>query len=159
MKKLLLIRHGKAEPAGGDDISRRLTPVGAKQIQSIARKVMDAGDVPDKIYTSPAVRARETSEILMNIWEEERHFPSLQDAGIVYRTTADGLLTLILGAPETYNTVALVGHNPTMEHLVSYYKGSPVPIGTGYAASISFDINKWKDISSRQNSTVSIYKP
>jgi phosphohistidine phosphatase len=64
---LYLVRHGKAEQidAGEDDGSRRLTDEGRAGVERVARRLRKAGLRVDRVFCSPAVRAKQTAEILV----------------------------------------------------------------------------------------------
>src|SRR5579875_651208 len=65
MKMLVLMRHGKAEAhSSGSDKGRVLTERGRRQASAIARGIASAGQRPDRIVSSDAVRARQTAEIV-----------------------------------------------------------------------------------------------
>lgn len=67
MLDLYLIRHGIAQdlrPGQGDG-DRPLTPKGRQKTQGVAQKLRSLGITFDRIQTSPLVRARQTSAILL----------------------------------------------------------------------------------------------
>lgn len=134
MKKLILIRHGKASDPESDDKARTLTQKGAAQIAALGKKLLAAGHLPDIIYTSTAVRAQETTGILMREWEDRADIPMVQDSDILYGASTNDLLVLIRSIPDTYEKAALVGHNPVFEDLASVLSRKPVSMGTGNCA-------------------------
>ena len=60
---LYLVRHGEALQ-DRDDSRRPLSPAGRRQVEDVARRVMDAGAKPARILHSGKLRAQETAEIL-----------------------------------------------------------------------------------------------
>src|SRR4051812_26399856 len=64
MDRLILVRHGKAEPDSdsGDDFDRRLAPRGVEESAAMAQHLADMGFRPDVALVSPAARARGTWE-------------------------------------------------------------------------------------------------
>ena len=66
MDRLILLRHGKAEAhaASGQDFDRPLTERGRRDVALVARRLAEAGQVPDLVLVSPAARARETWEAM-----------------------------------------------------------------------------------------------
>jgi len=70
MPSLYLIRHGIAEERGtyADDNLRSLTDEGRKKTKQVAKRLYDLGLRFDILQTSPLVRAQQTSEIFVNIF-------------------------------------------------------------------------------------------
>ena len=159
MKKIILIRHGKAEPAQGNDFERNLASKGILQIHSVAGKLMSSRNIPEIIYTSLAARARQTSDLLIKEWETESHVPLVQEAPVIYQAWPDTLLKLIRGIPETYRSVALVGHNPSFEDLAGNLSRRPIPMGTGNCAILTFSNNRWSEIGNQPAVSAIIMAP
>lgn len=64
--KLYVMRHGPAEdqaPSARDD-DRALTPAGRERVLSVSAKLLEIGEAPRFIITSPLVRAVQTAEIV-----------------------------------------------------------------------------------------------
>ena len=59
MDRLILLRHGKAEPdaASGQDFDRALTERGRRDTLIVAKALAEAGFAPDLVLVSTAVRA------------------------------------------------------------------------------------------------------
>ena len=64
MDRLILLRHGKAEPDSdsGDDFDRRLAPRGVRESVDMGARLADMGFQPQVALVSPAARARDTWE-------------------------------------------------------------------------------------------------
>ena len=115
MDRLILLRHGKAEPdsASGDDFDRRLASRGELESADMGARLADMGFVPDVALVSPAARAKGT-------WEQASvHFPKaetrFEDAlyhadSVTIRREAEKVL-------KTCSTVMVVGHNPGLQEL------------------------------------------
>jgi phosphohistidine phosphatase len=113
MDRLILLRHGKAEPdsASGDDFDRRLAPRGERESAAVGERLADLGMTPDVALVSASARTRGT-------WAAaEPHFPNaearfdrdlyLADAGSIRKAAEKA------GA----RTVMVVGHNPGLQEL------------------------------------------
>ena len=108
---LYLVRHGKAE-AGGDDDLRRLTEDGRQTVLRVARLLARAGVHVDRLEHSGLARARETAEILAatiggRVEAVGGMEPNADVATFARRLPVEG-------------NIMLVGHNPFMERLASY---------------------------------------
>lgn len=65
---VFLIRHGEISNPNkiiyGSNIDLKLSEEGKKQIKDLAKKILNLGYKIDKIYSSPSLRTKETSNIL-----------------------------------------------------------------------------------------------
>lgn len=110
MRRLILIRHAKAE-AGTNDSQRALTRRGLTDAAAVGQLLARAGTVPGVAVVSPAVRARQT-------WEQVQvglpaPVPLVIDDD-VYRNRVELLFELVQRLPAELDCLALVGHNPSM---------------------------------------------
>lgn len=116
--KLILMRHAAAEPGDtyADDASRPLTAEGCKTQKKVAQALKRMGVMPERIYTSPRLRARQTAEITAQVLGlshvlEERHV--LGGGGSI----SDMLMLLRGWGGKT--TLLWVGHEPDLCALAS----------------------------------------
>ena len=115
MDRLILFRHGKAEPesASGEDFDRRLAARGVRESAAMAARLADLGFTPDVVLVSPAARTRET-------WAAaEPHFPKA-DARFdpeLYHADSGAIRREADRAGAYAGTVMVVGHNPGMQEL------------------------------------------
>jgi phosphohistidine phosphatase len=67
--KLYIMRHGPAEDDSvtGRDADRALTPAGRERVTAVAKALVEAGEIPFAILSSPLVRAVETAEIVAEV--------------------------------------------------------------------------------------------
>jgi len=116
MKRLVLLRHGEAGPAGalGSDFARPLTPHGRAQALQAAHRLQQAHCVPESILASPALRARETAAIAAAHLER---LQALRFEASAYPGTPEALLQLVGTLSERIGTLLLVGHNPGLSEL------------------------------------------
>jgi phosphohistidine phosphatase len=67
-KRVYIVRHGTAVEVGEEgvtgDVDRHLSGPGRVKTEEVARGLRALGGVPDRLVTSPLVRARQTAEIL-----------------------------------------------------------------------------------------------
>jgi len=113
-RQLLLIRHAKAGPHGEPDIERELAKRGRADAAAIGHWLAEHNLIPDRVVVSPAARARET-------WQRAAGAAELTAKPVVderiYHNTVDDLLQVVAQTPSGVQTLALVGHNPSMEDL------------------------------------------
>jgi len=116
---LYIIRHAIAvdpgTPGYESDSERPLTDKGRKKMRQIAKGLRNLGVEFDLILSSPYVRARETAEIVADVFKMKKKI-----------TFTENLIPL--GNPEllvgeinekySVNSIALVGHEPHLSTLV-----------------------------------------
>ncbi len=119
--KLLLLRHGEAVPArlAGSDARRWLTVNGRDTIRRVAAAAKAEELALTQVYCSPLVRAVQTAELLAR---------GLDYGGeVVVRQALDNAPTAhilaLLDHHDDNDTVALVGHNPSMNTLAGFLTG------------------------------------
>jgi len=145
MKTLLLMRHGKSDWSASDgDFDRPLTKRGWDDAPMVGRMLADAHLIPDRVLTSPAVRAWTTAKLVAGAGE----FPDEPvKAGGLYESTADECLELLRRQSGKDDIVMVVGHNPTLEDLVEALCGARVRLPTAAVACLDAEIDDWQDLS------------
>jgi phosphohistidine phosphatase len=113
-RRLVVVRHSKAEQSGETDQARRLLDRGRADAEAAGRWLASQDVVPDQALVSAAQRARETWEALAAGagWSVE---PNLDEG--LYSAGPDTALDLIRGIPADAAVLVVVGHNPTMAQL------------------------------------------
>lgn len=109
MRRLVLMRHAKAERAGaGDnDFERALTPRGGADATLVARALEASGVRPDKVLVSSAVRTRQTWEAMAQVFPDAE----VQLTRLLYHAEPDVILDAV-EAETAADTVMVVAHNP-----------------------------------------------
>jgi phosphohistidine phosphatase len=144
MKKLLLIRHAKAEKETSvKDINRPLKYIGIQDARFMAERVKEKSLVPQFIITSPALRTKTTAEI----FADHLLLPDPEINKAIYEASQQTLLRVINQLPNQYNFIALVGHNPGMSQILYYLTGESREVHTSTVALIEFEIDDWKAVS------------
>jgi len=144
MKKLLLVRHAKAEKdTGGKDFDRPLKYIGMQDAGFMADRLKEKLMVPEYIVTSPALRARTTAEI----FADHLGLPVPATNKSIFEASEKTLLKIINDLPDQYNFVALVGHNPGIAYILQYLTGAAMEVHTSAVAIIDFETDDWASIS------------
>ena len=114
MKTLLLLRHAKSswEDAGLADFDRPLAPRGLKAAPRMGRELARRGWLPDAVLVSPALRTRQTWELVA---AELPDPPAAEFAKGIYDASADRLLAEVRKTPETADNLLVICHNPGLE--------------------------------------------
>ena len=145
MKTLLLLRHAKAEnaAAGSSDINRALNERGKKEAQAIGTFIRKQNLTFELALCSPAVRARETAELVLAAAEVTANVHYDQR---IYEASPRQLLEVISEVEEDKSAVFLVGHNPGMEDLLGALTGTGEPMATGTLAKINLKLDEWSRV-------------
>ena len=112
-RRLLVIRHAKAEQSGATDFERPLTEKGVRHAEEVGAWLAARDLRPDHAVVSAALRAVETWEALARGggWDVE---PEADRA--LYTAEPETALDLVRAVGDA-GTVAVVGHNPTFGSL------------------------------------------
>lgn len=149
MRYLTIVRHGKADdPARfGDDRQRPLTDKGAKDVRSTARFLENLQPPIDWWVTSPAARARETTDVLVDALGSKAPVRQEDD---VYPGDAGRLLELLATTPPEMNHVAVIGHNPVLEELVAGLCAGNSALNfrlpTAAVAHLELEVSHWEQV-------------
>jgi phosphohistidine phosphatase len=156
VKRLLLLRHGKAEGQSAADEKRALIPRGEKDSARMGRFLRDDVYVPDLVYCSTAVRTRQTLDRLLPELGTE---PKIQYLGELYLAVPEVIFAAVRRAPDNCATLMVVGHNPGLEQCALALAAMPLEkklrkrygtmeekFPTCALAVIEFDIARWADL-------------
>lgn len=130
MRELILLRHAHAEPVatGQRDRDRPLSAEGRAEAEAAGAWLRDNALVPDLVLCSPARRAGETLEAVL---EAVGYVDQRTEAGMYDATP--GTLAALADSHRQRGRVLLVGHNPGLEQLAALmhsgqsgdYRGMP----------------------------------
>jgi phosphohistidine phosphatase len=152
MKKLIFIRHGKAEEQAIEftDFERSLTKKGKTVSRKMALELRKKVNSPGTIITSPAFRALETAIIFAEEFEVDPG-KIIMDNRIYYKMNFHSLPELLSLVGEDEETVTLVGHNPSFTEVpdILCKHGCDFMPKSGVIG-ISFNVMTWSEI--RRNS-------
>lgn len=158
MRTLYLLRHAKSswKNANLADFDRPLAGRGHRACETIGHYVKDNGIEFDLVLSSPAVRARETTEEVLRAAKLK---PEVRYDERIYEATAARLLDVVSQIENERKTVALVGHNPGMQELLHALTGKSEEYPTATLAKIGFKNSKWAEVSDRKGSLEWIVRP
>ncbi|MBI2778203.1 MAG: histidine phosphatase family protein [Gammaproteobacteria bacterium] len=120
--KLLILRHAPAEDreifatTGEPDESRPLTDIGRKKMRKATRGLHGVVPQIDLLATSPLIRAAETARIIGDAYGGL----TVAEAQELAPGHAPESVLSWLKTQKGHDTVAVVGHEPDLGHLVSW---------------------------------------
>lgn len=137
--RLVLLRHGAAEPAGPAtdhrDEPRTLTERGAEEVRRVARGLGALGVSPDVLLTSPLARCRQTAGIVAEVLG----LTAREDRRIAPGMDLDLLADLLLEQGEA-ETVLVCGHQPDLSQVIADLTGGgAVRVGKATVAMLEVD--------------------
>src|SRR5918911_2585723 len=152
MKTLLILRHAKAVPKDPSlsDHDRPLDKLGEDDALRMGKLIKDKEIIPSLIITSTALRAKTTAELVAKGCSYQGDIvlnPSL------YEAKPKDYLAMLETLSDRYNSVLIVGHNPTVEDTIQMLTDSPdvVAIPSCVLAHLSLPIEKWTDLGNNKS--------
>jgi phosphohistidine phosphatase len=115
---LLIVRHAIAFERDRhrwlEDGDRPLSPAGIRRARKAAAGLKQLTNRPQRLLTSPLVRARQTAQILTHVagWPQAEEVPELSPG-------EPALAVLALLAQDRGKLTAVVGHQPGLGHLLA----------------------------------------
>lgn len=118
MKKIIFVRHGRAEdPASGiSDFDRSLTARGKIISKEMARRFIEKEKNPGLMITSPAFRALETAFIFASEFGIKPEDIRI-DSDLYYKAGIKHLFELLKSIDDETDTITLFGHNPSFTEM------------------------------------------
>ena len=159
-KTLLLIRHAKSDWSvqGQKDFERELNQRGNMDAPRMGAKMLELGLIPDFVVSSPAKRAMMTAEYIC----EQIKYPAdkIDFQEDVYEASVRTLLKIVNELDDSYQTVALFGHNPGFSYLAEYLTGAVIgDMPTCGIAQLTFEGSKWSEVSQNTGHLKSLIFP
>lgn len=114
MTDIFLLRHGKSDwKVEVDDFYRPLNKRGCHASYQIGLWLKAQALLPERIWCSPAIRAKETAEKLIEAANLSADIVEYQAE--LYEATGSELMRFIDKAKNQNARILIVGHNPSME--------------------------------------------
>lgn len=126
-KMIWLLRHAKADTADSnmEDIDRPLSHHGRQQATRLGEWMQQQGVRPGFVISSPAVRARQTTELVFRSLGVDMNTVYFDPA--LYIASRRDLLEIIDKQSASAESIMLVGHNPGLEELLIWLCKEPLP--------------------------------
>ena len=143
MKNLYLIRHAEAENSfATKDIERHITEKGKKAIVRAVNQLKSKYDKPDLVLVSPAQRTQETAEQVKDTWNCDS--TCFKTEKFLYDSDEQAVFHYLQNLDNQYETVAVIGHNPTLSMLVNFLTKENISLAPANIGIIEFDIDTWQ---------------
>ncbi|MFF7443035.1 SixA phosphatase family protein [Streptomyces sp. NPDC008122] len=120
--RLVVLRHAKsAWPDGVADLDRPLSGRGRRDAPAAGHWLREAGLLPDTVVCSPALRTRQTWDLLSG---ELDATPTAVHDPRLYAASSAELLHVVRETDESCRTLLLIGHSPGVQDLVVALTGA-----------------------------------
>ncbi|MCG3210617.1 MAG: hypothetical protein FOGNACKC_04248 [Anaerolineae bacterium] len=154
MKTVLLLRHAKSDwgEAGLADFDRPLATRGEKDAPLMGQVLAKFDYMPDQIISSPAKRARQTSQLVAKACGYQ---PEIDWADSFYGGGSEDLIGALRRLPDSVERPLLVGHNPTLEETVadmlvgpdaSWQESMSIKLPTAGLVCLDLPITEWREL-------------
>lgn len=146
--RLTLVRHAKTEPArhGQEDWDRALESRGQRDAPEMARRLKQYSPKPERILSSPAVRAITTATIMAR--ELGVSAQKVQQDERLYLASPKDMLAVIRELGERARHLMVVGHNPGITEFADRISSerSIDNLPTCAVYSLQFEIAAWSEL-------------
>ena len=145
MKRLFIVRHGKAVPHGSmPDFERDLAPRGIHDVQTLGTWSLPARHVGAPCCVSPSHRTLQTALLLLSSWNEPESAMTLEPEA--YLASDRAWLRWINAWDDAHATGWVVGHNPGLSELVERLTDQNLWLPTSGLAEIELHVDRWDEV-------------
>jgi phosphohistidine phosphatase len=118
--KLLIMRHAKSDWSAdsGLDFDRPLATRGIKTAELMGKWLKKIQHAPDRVICSPALRAKQTCQLLLKELALAEHDVFWADE--IYDASLNDLLSIIKQHSNNTRILLVIGHNPGLDQLVCH---------------------------------------
>ena len=150
MKRVVIVRHGKAVPYGyEDDFNRDLRDRGESDAALVSQELKSRNIASDLIISSPAKRAIKTARIFADNLDYPQN-KIRQEQDIYDGLTTNEFIEMIRELPEDIATVFFFGHNPGVYYYVAnLLEDFRSDMPTTSTVGIDFDVENWSEVEAR----------
>ena len=167
MKTIFLLRHAKSswDDVSLDDFDRPLSTRGIKSCKKIGKYLKKNKLIPDIVYCSSAIRAKQTWELVNRIVEKKKNVVYKSK---LYMANSSDFIDVIRKTDNIFHSLMLISHNPGMEIFAreisknktdKHYESIDLKYPTGGLVIIRFNLNIWSKIKYETGDICEFIKP
>ncbi len=123
VRRLVLLRHAKAEHSGVADELRRLTSLGMRQAVGVGGSLRTTGLLPERVLVSSAVRTQETWQHVASALSGDPE-PDVVSSDELYGAHVLEVVDLVTATDARVRTLLVVGHEPAMSGAAAHLAGT-----------------------------------
>ena len=126
------------------DFERGLKKQGIRDIETMGSYLALREIMPDHILSSAALRAQMTAD---SIAKKINYSNNIQYMDELYLTRPEMIINVLSLQEEQYNSIFLIGHNPTLTELANMLQNENITkLPTLSILAITLDIDSWEEI-------------
>lgn len=147
MKTLIIVRHAKSSWDNPmlTDHDRPLLEMGKKRTRLVVNKLQEMNIKPDLILCSSASRAMETAQFIAKGLNYPRE--AIKSSSSYYLASTRDLMNEFFDMPDRFNTIMMIGHNPTLTNLANRFLSNPLDnLPTSGVVQLCFKTESWDQI-------------
>ena len=159
MKEIFVLRHAKSswDNVNLSDHDRPLANRGIKDAAKLCAFVKKRGHKLDKVLCSTAKRAKETYDLIADGFNYEIDKTNFTDK--LYFGDVTDIIRDLRELDESLNSILIVGHNPTLHHLVELLTNEQIDRFTTCNLAIISQDDEWITLNSHKCSLKSLIRP
>ncbi|GGY72699.1 CHAD domain-containing protein [Marinobacter zhanjiangensis] len=149
MKDLFLIRHAKSSWTDDSlrDMDRPLNNRGKRQVDAMARALLELGALDGPVHASHAFRARQTIEGVMEQLPERNLASRVHFDPELYTFRWKRLFRWLKHLNSDAPSITVIGHNPALTDLAGILTGDEVPeLVTGAVMHLKIPVTSWHQL-------------
>ncbi|QKF82747.1 SixA phosphatase family protein [Halarcobacter ebronensis] len=157
MKELYIIRHAQKENTDNYeyDYDVPLTKRGIEAAKNLGTLLKRKKVLPDLIVSSPAIRARQSAEVIA---KEIDYNKGVMYNEVIYQAYLNELVESISYTYDNINSLMIVGHNPSLTALAITFTNFKTELQMATAIKIEFDCDSWTQIDRNNSRFVELYE-
>jgi phosphohistidine phosphatase len=146
MKTLILIRHAKSSWENNlPDKLRPLLPKGLLGIEKVAKACVEFLPKNFVIFSSDAVRTRETARIFCK--EINYDFQKIEFTDLLYTFDYYDLVKFIKNIDDNYDNIIVFGHNFALTDFINQHADIELDnLPTSGLVKLEFEVDSWQNI-------------
>lgn len=147
IKTLYVIRHAKSswDDFTVTDFDRPLKEKGIRDAQHLFAHLANDLSGIEQIAASPAARAKQTAMLLCQVVGLPASTLSMHK--ILYDATVANVFSVINAFPNSLETVAIVGHNPSLTYFANHFLKKEIDnLPTAGIVKLVFSIDSWDEV-------------
>lgn len=155
----MLVRHGKSDWENDlPDTDRPLSARGLKEVPIVGKMMVKEGIQPDLILSSPTLRTRQTTELLITALNIKS--PSVIWDTNLYNQSYKFIFHLLKRLESNVKCPMIVAHDTFLAELVEFLTGHKITkFFTSACAVIHLNIENWSEMKESQNQLVHFLHP
>ena len=168
MLTLYLLRHAKSswDHASLSDFDRPLAARGREAAPRMGRLMRDNAHAPELVLCSPALRARQTKDLVLDVLDYDPEVRLLD--GLYNFGDGTGLMHIVQQIGSECSSLLVIGHNPSLENLAIKLAGSGKSADlkdmarkypTAALAIIEFEVEDWGAIRNGMGNLLTFARP